>query len=131
MYDCPIRYGLDGVQTVTYVCHGLDGHPGQSRIGRPNRDWDWTVALACHGLDVQSVTWIEHFLKPSNPSHGLDVQSVTWIGRPIRDNPGRSSNPSHGLDVQSVTGLDDRPIRDVPMSRFGHRPIRSGLDNRK
>ena len=42
MYDCPDRHGLDGVQSVTYICHGLDSHPGQSRIGGPIPDWDWT-----------------------------------------------------------------------------------------
>ena len=85
MYVCPIRHGLDTIQSVTYICHALDSHPDQSRIGCPNRDWDWTVVQACHGLDVQSVTGIGRFLKSSNPSHGLDVQSVTWIGHPIRD----------------------------------------------
>ena len=93
IYDCPDRYGLDGVQTVTYVCHGLDDYPGQSRIGHPNRDLDWMVLES--------------------------VQSKSRIGRPIRDKPGRPSNPSHGLDVQSVTGLDDCPTHDIRMSRVG------------
>ena len=123
---------------------------------------DWTFNQS-QRLDIQSVTRIGRFLKPSNPSHGLDIQSVTpychgldvqsksqigrpnrdldcmvlasvqsnsQIGRPIRDKPGWPSNPSHGLDVQSVTSMDDRPNRDIRMSRFGHCPIRGGLDNR-
>ena len=59
IYDCPDRNGLDGVQSVTYVCHGLDNHPGQSRIGCPIRDWDWT--------------------------HFKIIQSQSQIGCPIRD----------------------------------------------
>ena len=61
--------------------------------------------------------WDWTLLKSPNPSHRLDIQLVTAY--------------CHGLDIQTVTGLDDRPIRDIRMSRFGHRPIRSGLDNRK
>ena len=72
MYDCPDRIGLDGIQSVTYVCHRLDSHPGQSRIGCPIRDWDWMILKS-----VQSLSRIGHFLKSSKPSHGLDVQSVT------------------------------------------------------
>ena len=112
------------VQPVTYVCRGLDVQ-SKSRFGRPIRDLVWILSKI-----VQSKSRIGH------PNRDLDwmvlesVQSKSRIGRPIRDKPGRPSNPSHGLDVQSVTGLDDRPIRDIRMSRFGHRPIRSGLDNR-
>ena len=63
---------------------------------------DWTVIQASHGLDVQSVTGIGHFLKSSNPSHGLDVQSVTWIGHPIRDTLlSRIGHPTRDLDWPS------------------------------
>ena len=43
MYNCPVRNGLDTIQSVTYICHGLDSHPGQSLIGRSIHDWDWTL----------------------------------------------------------------------------------------
>ena len=68
---------------------------------------DWTVIQASHGLDVQSMTGIRHFLKSSNPSHGLDIQSVTRIGHFLK-----SSKPSHGLDVQSMTWIGC-PISDL------------------
>ena len=116
MYDCPIRYGLDGVQTVTYVCHGLDDHPGQSRIGHPIRDWDWTLFKIIQsqsqiGCPIRDLDWASNLWHPtvtdwtSNPSHRLDIQTMTGIGHFLK-----SSNPSHGLDIQSVTpychGLD-------------------------
>ena len=91
MYDCPDRHGLDGIQSVTYVCHGLYCHPGQSQIGCPIRDWDWTLfkiiqsqsrighpirdtLLARIGHPIQVTDWT------SNPSHRLDIQTVTWFG---------------------------------------------------
>ena len=92
------------VQSITPYCHGLDVQ-SKSRIGHPNRDLDWMILKS--------------------------VQSQSRIGRPIRDRPGQLSNPSHGLDVQSVTGLDDRPMRDIRMSRIGWCPMRDGLDKRK
>ena len=79
---------------------------------------DWTVIQASHGLDVQSVTGIGHFLKSSNPSYGLDVQSVTRIGHFLK-----SSKPSHGLDFQSMIWIGC-PIHDSRVSRIG-RPIRN------
>ena len=101
--NCPIRHGFDTLQIVTYVCHGLDSHPGQSRIGRPICDWDWThfkIIQTKHGLDVQFMTWIEHPIRDSRvsrigcPIRDWDwmilkcVQSQSQIGRPIRDWPG-------------------------------------------
>ena len=53
MYACPIRHGLDTIQSVTYICHGLDVQyvteigrflkSTKSRFGHPICDWDWTL----------------------------------------------------------------------------------------
>ena len=64
MFDCPDRQELGGVQSVTYICHRLDSHRGQSRIGHQIRDWDWTLFK--------------------------DIQSQSRIGRTIRTG---TSNP--------------------------------------
>ena len=78
IYDCPARNGLDGVQSMTYICHGLDSHPDQSWIGRPIRDWDWT----CFKI-IQSR--IRHLIRGWDWTLFKIIQTKSWFGCPIRD----------------------------------------------
>ena len=104
MCDCPIHHGLDTIQSVTYLCHGLDSHPGQSRIGHPICDWDWTLFKI--------------------------IQSQSRIGRPIRDTQlSRIGHPSQVTDWTSKPwlGLDDFQKCPIPVMDWTSNPW-LGLD---
>ena len=49
----PLRIGRCPNRDIRMSRIGRSSRP--VRIGHPNRDWDWKVALACHGLDLSLI----------------------------------------------------------------------------